>query len=635
MLQKLVNKGFPEHIVADGIIYTWLYLSGSKSDRSAKMKAFNQRFKLSGLSEYSKELVDIVRFDSDESLIWASKTLMEFLPSDMQDQYLNEYVKFCCVKNALWISEFHILEFISVLFGKSRASLEQKLQQYGGHQISDLSSDLQNRIEKDFQAGFRKEKVIAGIKRARRVLKLGEQEFISLHEKSTVSKSKKKQESPKPPPSSSYKTSNSVRKENWWENLTKKHAIWAAVTIIAIPVLWNVISSRSSQFQRELRQETHQLLVEFDKKQLSVQERLLSNDIAAYREFRDRFDKEAAYVDDYATFMGVRTEYSYPSKEYISCLESDVKAQLQSEENRAKYDSTYHEYKERFGNSLDSFLANLEDSGYSMNQRSVTECEQFFGQREYFVFDEGYWEDIEKVLMTNSREQAQATAQNLNREREFENDVRSFGNQLRAEYRTEFTNQIERNRSSILQEDEIEVTVETDNIGAWTTTTTRLDYNKNELNRIFERAETAQWETNSLWTGAMPYANCFGSRNSCSGWDCSEIEVTAGSSDVIVTIKNSSDRVVRHAYIRSRQNFSFDLANGTYFVYFYSGEGWNPNKAQESSSCSSLSGGFVKNESFSKDHEANRLNNHHLTYELREMMSGNFRPGSSDAAEAF
>ncbi len=43
-------------------------------------------------------------------------------------------------------------------------------------------------------------------------------------------------------------------------------------------------------------------------------------------------------------------------------------------------------------------------------------------------------------------------------------------------------------------------------------------------------------------------------------------------------------------------------------VFFYSGTGWNPNKQMPSSSCNSLRGGFVSNESVTKDNYINLYN---------------------------
>lgn len=133
----------------------------------------------------------------------------------------------------------------------------------------------------------------------------------------------------------------------------------------------------------------------------------------------------------------------------------------------------------------------------------------------------------------------------------------------------------------------------------------------------------------------MPYSSCYGSSNYCSDWSCSKIKViTGGSGDVLVTIKNSYGKVVRHAYIKGGNSFTFNVPDGSYQVFFYSGTGWNPNKQMPSSSCSYLKGGFVSNESVTKDNYIN-LYSQIMTYELILQQQGNFSTKPSSKNEAF
>jgi hypothetical protein len=87
-----------------------------------------------------------------------------------------------------------------------------------------------------------------------------------------------------------------------------------------------------------------------------------------------------------------------------------------------------------------------------------------------------------------------------------------------------------------------------------------------------ERREKALYDmyiNNSLRTGSIPYAYCYGRNSPCSEWGCSEIKVrTPNNSDVMVTIKKEGE-VVRHAYIKASSSYTFELKNGTYQPYFY------------------------------------------------------------------
>ena len=138
--------------------------------------------------------------------------------------------------------------------------------------------------------------------------------------------------------------------------------------------------------------------------------------------------------------------------------------------------------------------------------------------------------------------------------------------------------------------------------------------------------EESPYINNHLSTGDIPYP-CTG----ISGRQ-SQIEVKTGGgseSDVVVIIKRD-DIIVRNAYIVSGDSYTFNLPNGSYQVFFYGGKGWNPEKGMPSGA----SGGFVANESFSKD-EPITLKHQSLVYELILQRDGNFSTEPSSADEMF
>ncbi len=150
----------------------------------------------------------------------------------------------------------------------------------------------------------------------------------------------------------------------------------------------------------------------------------------------------------------------------------------------------------------------------------------------------------------------------------------------------------------------------------------------------FNQAIRDKYISNSLSTGATPYAYCFGSNNSCSESGCSQIKVkTPHNSDVLVTIKRNN-KVYRHAYIKAGSNFTFELPNGVYQPFFYYGKGWNPDKIMKETDCGTLKGGFVAEEQIDKD-SPQSLNNNILEYELILQQKGNFSTTPSNSEEAF
>ena len=139
--------------------------------------------------------------------------------------------------------------------------------------------------------------------------------------------------------------------------------------------------------------------------------------------------------------------------------------------------------------------------------------------------------------------------------------------------------------------------------------------------------EENPYYSNSLSTGSSPYSSY-----ELSATDESQISVStsAGSNcDVVVILKSGGD-IVRNAYIKAGGSYTFNIPNGRYQVFFYGGKGWNPNKSMPGG----LTGGFVANESYSKDSPVD-LNYEGLTYELIPQPNGNFSTQQSSASEIF
>jgi hypothetical protein len=135
--------------------------------------------------------------------------------------------------------------------------------------------------------------------------------------------------------------------------------------------------------------------------------------------------------------------------------------------------------------------------------------------------------------------------------------------------------------------------------------------------------------SNSLNTGAIPYASYYGNNPQCDEYGCSQIKVLTSSLDVIVMIK-SNEKVVRHAYIQAGDNYTLSFPNGTYQVFFYYGRGWNPEKEMKNGA---IKGGFISNENFGKD-DPQTLYNKVLSYELILQQNGNFSTQPSNPDEA-
>jgi hypothetical protein len=162
--------------------------------------------------------------------------------------------------------------------------------------------------------------------------------------------------------------------------------------------------------------------------------------------------------------------------------------------------------------------------------------------------------------------------------------------------------------------------------------TTKPDPNNRKYETGYNSTSTVTTEEespyidNRLQTGSVPY------RNEKYGGSGSVVVVSTSSRsecDVVVIIKHNG-YIVRNAYIAAGDSYKFYVPNGIYQVFFYGGKGWSPYKQM----AGGQAGGFVANESYSKDSEVS-LDYQELSYELIPQANGNFSTQQSSASEMF
>lgn len=186
--------------------------------------------------------------------------------------------------------------------------------------------------------------------------------------------------------------------------------------------------------------------------------------------------------------------------------------------------------------------------------------------------------------------------------------------------------QDKKNRLKLVEQARVELAAENQRIAEENRQAAEL---KKKTQELYDR-----YINNSLSNGSTPYATCFGGNSSCTDNGCSEIQVKSPTdSDVVVTIKNGN-KVIRHAYIKAGNRYTFQLPNGTYQPYFYYGKGWNPEQEMPSETCKNLKGGFISETQVGKD-DPQTLINTVLTYSLILQQSGNFSTRPSTIEEVF
>ena len=198
-----------------------------------------------------------------------------------------------------------------------------------------------------------------------------------------------------------------------------------------------------------------------------------------------------------------------------------------------------------------------------MKTNKSGDCSNFFPDLSEITYDENVWNDFEKFMIAYNSETREANIQNKQTEYEYFSNVSSTKNQLRSNVIKYFDEKLADRKRQIISTQSENKTYNSPTLGLITYTVNRTSFDKQAFQSVADDAFEEQWKYNSLNTGAMPYAYCFGSSNYCDYYGCSRITVTTGGSDVLVTIKDESGDVVRHGYIKSGHTFSFNLPDGT------------------------------------------------------------------------
>jgi hypothetical protein len=355
--------------------------------------------------------------------------------------------------------------------------------------------------------------------------------------------------------------------------------------------------------------------------------------------FDEYFDESLLFIEKDTIFTFIlfseKVKYKIGQIDYFECLQKKCVLEKQNIGVRNQIKSKEVALENKFGPTYRKWHPKLKEEKLEVKTLSLEGCSYCYPESYEISFDKNAWAEFEKFMEFYDNEVKSAQIQSKKAESDFSNNVSSTKKALKSGVINYFETRLTNNKSQILSIQNRSKTFNSPAIGAVPFNLTITSFDKQAFDRIVEDAFEEQWRYNSLSTGSMPYSSCYGSTNSCGGWSCSKIKViTGGNGDVLVSIKNTNGRVVRHGYIKGGHSYTFNVPDGNYQVFFYSGNGWNPNKQMISSSCNSLRGGFVSNESVTKDNYIN-LYSQIMTYELILQQQGNFSTKPSSKSEAF
>lgn len=419
-----------------------------------------------------------------------------------------------------------------------------------------------------------------------------------------------------------------------------KNKILIGIVVVLVIILV-VVRYRFSQelaiFNLELSIYANNQISKFNKaKDIQLGE-LALKDKRITAAFINQFNVDSSFVihDTIFHYLYLNKVVSFrcPSIKYINCLTSKCEYDLQNETNLLKIKNISNILVNRYNEDFTYWFDKLKDEKLIKKEDPLRDCSNFFKSYSITIWNEKIWVSFEDFLKDYKKEKNLLLSENNIQKNKFNYLLNSTLYKLNSDIRAYLNDRINKEKSKILESKSVEKSYKSELLGEITYSLEQISFNVANYSSIEESAFMEQYKNNSLATGSMPYYRCYGSYNSCDGWSCSQIIIENGGSDVVVLVKDANEAVVRHAYINEGHRFTFNIQNGSYIVYFYSGQGWNPNKVIPSTNCR-LVGGFISNENISKGTYEN-LQGQQLTYVLKLRENGNFAPRSSSLDEAF
>lgn len=420
-----------------------------------------------------------------------------------------------------------------------------------------------------------------------------------------------------------------------------KNIILVIIAILLLAFLFTVryfFYEKLVVFKKDIEFYKVQSGVQFNKLKDAKLKELNNGDPQVLKLYSENFNDSNSILEKDTTFtflyLSETIKYKSPSVDYIECLSKKCTVDVENEKIQKLIENKEVQLKSKYGDLFTLWYPKLKDSKLIKRNNTISGCEIFFKEITELIYDDKSWNDFDRFLAIYSSDKAVSDAANKYTLNQFEAQKSLIRNQLRSSVIGYFNDRLGERLSQIITTKSNQKTYESQTLGTINYSFDETNFDEEILKVIADDAFEEQWKSNSLTTGSMPYSNCYGSSNYCSGWGCSKIEVTSGGSDVLVTVKDASDEVLRHVYIRAGDSYTLNVDNGQYYVFFYSGTGWNPNKFMTKTKCGDLKGGFVSSESISKDNGV-FLMNQIIRYELILQQDGNFSTSPSSKDEAF
>jgi len=327
-------------------------------------------------------------------------------------------------------------------------------------------------------------------------------------------------------------------------------------------------------------------------------------------------------------FFSENIKYNLIDFKYLNTLKIKVESELYNYYQLKKYSSGIAELSKIYGSATQEWEDKLDKEKF-FEITTSDNCRPYFENSDKYRLKDNAISEFNRFLADYTVHQKELQNQDIQIKGKLENQLNNISSSLNANAKRLLSESFDKSEAINSDYEFFKFKWAGEEDFAYEIAKKSID--QSYIDNTLEKVYTEQYRLNSLSNGSMPYSYCFGGSNSGS----SSIKVNAGPEDVLVTVKNNRNVVVRHAYIKAFRTFRINVPNGSYQVFFYYGTGWNPKKFMKDTNCGRLVGGFVSNESVSRDPDILQLYNQELQYTLSKQTNGNFSTSGSSKFEAF
>ena len=382
------------------------------------------------------------------------------------------------------------------------------------------------------------------------------------------------------------------------KNNEKGYIILAGTIILLFGVTYFIFSNKVKEAKVEIEKLELKENTQFLKSKKEVQSTFEEENKVDAHLFSGYYDESKGIVtrDTVISFFvySEKLQIQGYGLEYLVCLNEKCNSLIENKRQEDVFESEFQKIENQFGENANQWLNKLgKNVFFKFNDNE--DCSSYFEDTKTYTVNKSAFREFLSFLNTYKEHKKITEQESQSQEYKFSTQLNKAKYGLNSSGKSILEGKIQYN--SPLSNIDKSFSFNGEILGVINYSFPSKTFNESSLQTAVDYAYEEQYKNNSLYTGAKPYSYCYGSNNSCSDYGCSRVDVSAGGSDVLVLIKDRSEKVVRHGYIRSGGSYQFNITNGSYQVFFYSGKGWNPNKFMKNTYCGELKGGFVSSES--------------------------------------